>query len=259
MNMNSAHPVLLKHDRTKKRLAAHTLRGAMWAVLLVVSFGIPAGAQSNQIWPETGTYLKLTDQMRFYFLATTVKENLTSTEGELGPNFDFYLKPLRKLKRFGPFRLDESRNRLLMMRAGYRYLPTFSGEGPNENRGVLEATFRYPLTLGFQVSDRHRMDLRWISGDFSWRYRNRLTIERDCTVGWLKFTPYARGEIYYDNRYDKLSRNSLIGGSTFPLTRHIELEGYFEHQNDSGGSSNRTVNAVGVVLNLYFSVQMHKP
>ena len=38
----------------------------------------------------------------------------------------------------------------------------------------------------------------------------------------------------------------------FPITRHLELESYFEHQNDSGGSSNRTVNAVGVVANLYF-------
>ena len=40
--------------------------------------------------------------------------------------------------------------------------------------------------------------------------------------------------------------------STFPITRHFEYEMYFEHQNDSGGSSNRTVNAVGVVVNLYF-------
>jgi len=32
----------------------------------------------------------------------------------------------------------------------------------------------------------------------------------------------------------------------------LEVEGYSEHQNDSGGSSNRTVNAVGVVANFYF-------
>jgi hypothetical protein len=30
---------------------------------------------------------------------TTVKEERTPTEGEVGPSFDFYLKPLRKLKR----------------------------------------------------------------------------------------------------------------------------------------------------------------
>jgi len=49
-----------------------------------------------------------------------------------------------------------------------------------------------------------------------------------------------------------VSRNALIFGSCFPINRHFELEGYLEHQNDSGGSSNRTVNAVGIVVNLYF-------
>jgi hypothetical protein len=49
-----------------------------------------------------------------------------------------------------------------------------------------------------------------------------------------------------------LLRRQVIGGSSFPITRHFELESYFEHQNDSGGSSNRTVSAVGMVANLYF-------
>ena len=44
----------------------------------------------------------------------------------------------------------------------------------------------------------------------------------------------------------------LFAGSSFPITRHFEFESYFEHQNDSGGSSNRTVSAVGMVANLYF-------
>jgi hypothetical protein len=49
-----------------------------------------------------------------------------------------------------------------------------------------------------------------------------------------------------------VSRNALIIGSAFPITKRFELEGYLEHQNDSGGSSNRTVNGVGAVVNLYF-------
>lgn len=69
-----------------------------WAALLIVSFGIPARAQTRQFWPEVSAFVKLNDKMRFYFLATTVKENRESTEGEFGPNFDFYLKPLRHKK-----------------------------------------------------------------------------------------------------------------------------------------------------------------
>ncbi len=227
----------------------------LWTSILILAFEIPARAQSRQVWPEVSTFLKLTDQTRFYFLATTVKENRESTEGEFGPNFDFYLKPLRKLNRVGLFRVDESKIRLLMVRVGYHYIQPYGSDDPGENRGILEATARYPLAAGFLVSDRHRVDLRSVGGEFSWRYRNRLTIENEYRFGRVKLNPYFRGEIYYDSRYDKVSRTSLIGGSAFPITSHFELEGYFEHQNDSGGSSNRTVNAVGIVVNLYFSIK----
>jgi hypothetical protein len=88
-------------------------------------------------------------------------------------------------------------------------------------------------------------------------YPLQTSMDRDLDAGVRdparsKLNPYVRGEIYYDSRYDMVSRTALIGGSAFPITRHFELERYFEHQNDSGGSSNRTVNAVGVVANLYF-------
>jgi len=230
----------------------HTPRGPVWATLLVLLFGASALAQSKQVWPETSTFVKLTDQMRFYFLMTTVKEDRESTEGEVGPNFDFYLKPLRKANRLGLFRLDESKVQFLMIRVGYRYVFPYRGDSSDEHRGVVEATARYPLAHAVLVSDRSRMDLRSIDGTFSWRYRNRLTVEREFSAGRFRFGPYARGEIYYDSRFDKVSRTALIAGSSFPITRHFEYEMYFEHQNDSGGSSNRTVNAVGVVANLYF-------
>jgi hypothetical protein len=234
------------------KVIAHLLCGSLWAALYIVSPGIAAHAQSKQLWPETSTFVKMNDKMRFYFLATTVKEDKDSTECEFGPNFDFYLPPLKGVKKWSLFRLDESKNRFLVLRVGYRYIHPFTDEGSSENRGVLELTARHPLARGVFVSDRNRLDIRSIEGTKSWRYRNRLTIEREFSAGHFRFNPYLRGEIYYDSRYDKVSRTALIAGSSFPITRHLELESYFEHQNDSGGSSNRTVNAVGAVANLYF-------
>ena len=242
----------LDPELAEERVMAPTLRGPVGTLLLVLSSGTGALAQSKQVWPETSTFVKLTDNTRFYFLMTTVKEERESTEGEVGPNFDFYLKPLRKVNRLALFRLDESKARFLMIRVGYRYVFPYGGDSSDEHRGVVEATARYPLTHGMLVSDRNRMDLRSIGGAFSWRYRNRLTVERNFSIRRFKFTPYCRGEIYYDSRHDKVSRTALIGGSSFPITRHFEFESYFEHQNDSGGSSNRTVNALGMVANLYF-------
>jgi len=236
----------------RRKVILHLWCGSVWVALFMVWSALPARAQSNQVWPETDTFIKINDKMRFLLLATTVKENKDSTEAEIGPNFDFYLSPIKKAKRWTFVPLDQSKSQMLLVRVGYRYILPYTEEGSSEHRGVLEATARYPLVGGVLVSDRNRLDIRSIEGTTSWRYRNRLTFEREFSVRRFKFNPYIRGEVYYDSRYDKWSRNALIFGSSFPVTRHLELEGYYEHQNDSGGSSNRTVNAVGVVANLYF-------
>jgi len=227
------------------------VRGIVFAALIVVSSGISAHAQSTQVWPEISAFTRLNDRMRFYFLATTVKESRESTEGEFGPNFDFYVRPLRNPTRFGGLRQDESKNRFLLLRVGYRYLHSFSGS-PDEHRAVLEATPRFPLSGGVLVSARSRMDLRFVDGEYSWRFRSRLSIETEYSIGPLKMNPYVRGEVYYDSRSDAWSRTEWIGGAAFPLNRRVELEGYFDYQHDTGGDQNRKVYAIGTVLNLYF-------
>jgi len=227
------------------------VRPILLAALIVASSGISAGAQTTQVWPEISAFTKLNDRMRFYFLATTVKESKESTEGEFGPNFDFYLRPFRERKRLAGFRLDESKNRYLLLRVGYRYLNSFSGD-PDEHRGVLEATARYPLTGGVLVSSRGRVDARFIDGEYSWRFRSRLSVEKEFSLGPIRMNPYVRGEVFYDSRFDEWSRTEWIGGAAFPLNQRVELEGYFDYQHDTGGDANRKVHAIGTVLNLYF-------
>jgi hypothetical protein len=220
------------------------------AALLIVSHRSDAQAQSSEVWPEVSTFVKMTDRTRLYFLATTVKEGRDSTSAEIGPNVDFYLSPIRNRQRFAGFRLDESKNRFLLLRIGYRYLPTFGGDDPDENRGVLEATARYPLVGGVLVSNRNRIDLRFVGGDQSWRYRNRITAERELSLGALRVNPYARFEVFYDSRVGRWSRTESVAGASFPAGRW-ELEGYYDYQHDTAGSANRTLHAVGAVVNLY--------
>ena len=227
------------------------VRRIVLAALIVVSSGNSARAQDIQLWPEISAFTRLNDRMRFYFLATTVKESQESTEGEFGPNFDFYLRPFRDRKRFAGFRLDESKNRFLLVRVGYRYLDSFSDD-PDEHRVVLEGTARYPLTGGVLISNRGRVDARFIDGEYSWRFRSRLSVEKEFSLGPVRMNPYARGEVFYDSRFDAWTRTEWIGGAAFPLNRRVELEGYFDYQHDTGGDPNRQVYAIGTVLNLYF-------
>ena len=220
-------------------------------VALMLSVDVRAQAQAtSQFWPESSVFVKLSDRTRVSLLATTVKEDRDSTSGEFGPNVDIYLHAITKRRHWAGFRLDESKNRTFMVRIGYRYMPTYDSDDPAENRALLEGTARYPLTRGVLVSNRNRLDFRAIDGDYSWRYRNRLSLERELSLGSVRVNPYARAEVFYDSRVDEWSRTEFMAGASFPAGRW-EFEGYFDYQHDTGGSSNRTVRAIGAVVNLY--------
>jgi hypothetical protein len=234
-------------DRVSRRF---NIANVSLVLALFCPFAPPVKAQSYQTWPEISTYVKLTQNTRFYFIATQTKENRQGTDAEIGPNVDFYLKPLVKWRRITVFNLDKSKSAPLLLRVGYRYLP--SSGGATEHRAVLEATGRYALKSGFLFSNRCRADLRFIEGTFSWRYRDRLTMERTVSILSYHFSPYVRGEAYFDSNYEKWSRTSETAGITFPIRKHTEFELYYEHQNDSGKSPNRQINALGIALNLYF-------
>jgi hypothetical protein len=219
--------------------------------LLGLTLVAPVAAESqSQFWPEIDTYYKVNSKVRLSFFAQQTRENDQGEDLEIGPNFDLYLKPLVKSKKFVFFQLDESKSRLFMLRSGYQYIPSTSS--PTEQRVFEEWTGRFPLTLGVLVSDRNRVDLRWITGEFSWRYRNRLTLERDAKIKSYHFAPYVRAEVFYDSRYGKFSRTTEDIGATFPIRKRIEIEPYYEHQNDTSKAPNRQINALGLVLSLYF-------
>ena len=78
-----------------------------------------------------------------------------------------------------------------------------------------EATGRAHLPASILVSDRSRIDLRWINGEFRWRYRNRLKLERTFRLKRFDFTPYAHAEVSYS--LDQSHWRRLLKGRNGPL------------------------------------------
>lgn len=165
---------------------------------------------------------------------------------EIGPNIEVSVKPLlrRRLRSN-----DAAAHKYLTFRAGYRYIITT--DKPSEHRVLLEATPRFPLPWTLLLSDRHRVELRVIEGRFSWRYRNRLTLERSFHVKRVSLTPFIRGEIFYDSRFDRWNQNSYSMGASFPVRHRLDLAPFYEHRNTSR-SSPEHVNALGLTVSLYF-------
>jgi hypothetical protein len=212
-----------------------------------------AQAQSTQFLPEVDGHLTLNSHVSLYLQAKDDREGGDPVQATLGPSVQFYLKPLIRLKRVTEFDLDDAKKRLLILETGYRAIT--APNTPTENRAVEAVTSRYPLVAGILASDRNRADLDWKAGVFTWRYRNRLTVQRTFTIRSFHFIPYLAAEPFYESQYGKWSATDLYAGCWFPVGKHVQFGSYYEHENNTAKHPNQLNNYVGLTLDLYFSLK----
>jgi hypothetical protein len=226
------------------------VRRSLMFVALLVFLDFPVKGQTLQFLPEVDAYYKVNSEVRFYFQAKQTREGGDPTQAELGPSVEFYLKPWLKLKDAAIFDLDDSKKRALVLAVGYRYLP--SPNAPPENRLRLDLTSHFPMKAKILISDRNRADLDWQNGKFTWRYRNRLTVQKTLTINSYHPGPYVSAEPFYQSQYQKWSTTALYAGCLFPIGKHVQFDPYYEHQNNTGKSPNQQLNQLGLILDLYF-------
>jgi hypothetical protein len=235
----------------KKMTRAHK-KFWRWAFLSCLAC-LPARAQNIEFLPEVDAHLKLNSNVRVYFEDKNDRDGGDPTQFTFGPSIQFYLKPLVKLRRVKAFDLDDSKSRVLVLEAGYRQIIT-PGD-PSENRMQTAVTSNFPLKAGFHLSDRNRADLDWKSGRFTWRYRNKLTVDRTVSIHSYHLIPYVAVEPFYESQYKKWSATDIYAGCLFPVGKHVQFNTYYEHENDTSKRPNKQNNLVGLALYLYFSLE----
>ena len=231
----------------------------MMGLLISLAFGARAvsaqqPATSNEFWPEIDLYINIKPKLRVFLLGTVSK---SVEDGELfnGKAFESQIG----------VHIDYIPSKHLILRTGYRYGTSVgdTDQPYKEHRFLAEQTLRKMLPGSLLLSDRNREDFRFIDGDFSFRYRNRVTIEREFHLFRERgVTPYVSGEIFYDTRSSAWNRNRFGAGAQISLRRgsvlkmlmpkhQIILDLYYMRQNDSR-SQTRHVNALGGALAFYF-------
>ena len=115
-------------------------------------------------------------------------------------------------------------------------------------------TGHFPVTARLLVTDRNRADLDWKNGKFTWRYRNKLTLERTFTIHGYHLIPYAAAEVYYESQYSKWSTTALYAGCLLPFGKHVQFDPYYEHENNTGKRPNSQQNLVGLAVYFFFTV-----
>ena len=229
------------------------LKARLIVALVSTVIGTPTLAQSVDFLPEIDARLKLNSFMRAYVQAKDDRDAGAEHQLAIGPSLQLYFKPLLRLKNITTFDLDDAKPRAFVLELGYRSITAPQTAPTNRMETVL--TFHFPLKAGFLISDRNRADLDWKSGGFTWRYRNKLTLERTFKVSSYHFIPYIAAEPYYVKQYDKWSTTALYVGCLFPLGKHAQLNPYYEHENNTGKRPNQQRNDIGVALSLFFSLE----
>jgi hypothetical protein len=225
-----------------------------WELLIaagLVCLCTQAHAQTDEFLPEVDFYYKLRDNVRIQLQAKQTREAREPVQAEIGPSVDLYVHSWIRLAKVNRFDLDDSKARPLMLSAGYRYLPEANG-GAATNRIEPVGTARFPVTSKLLLTDRNRFDLDWKSGGFEWRYRNRVQFEGPVAIRSYHVKPYASVEVFYQSQYGKWSDTAIYAGCLFPIKKHVQLDPYYEHQNNTGKRPNQQLNQFGLVLNLFF-------
>ena len=200
--------------------------------------------------PEVDSYFRVTSNLRLEVQAKGYMEDGDLNHAQIGPGFQFNLKPFEKLKQVTIFDLDDIKCMPVVFTVGYRYLPSSVQAAIQRFQPIVLLHVPFPgRTL---LTDRNRADLDWSNGYFHWTYRNRITAEHRVTVYSYHPGPYAAAEFAYENQFSKWSITRIFARCLLPLTKHIQLDTYYEHVNNTGPHPNHQVNAIGSILNFYF-------
>jgi hypothetical protein len=220
----------------------------LWA--LMICFVLPpARAEDVQFLPQFNANYNV-DSLRLTFEAKGDREAGNQVQFQMGPSVQFYLKPLIRLKHVTAFDLNDAKSRFLVFDVGY--LDVTAPNAATINRMVVAVTANYPLKFDFLISDRNRADLDWQKGAFTWRYRNKFTVQRALPIRSYHIIPYGAVETYFESEYSKVSTTSLYAGSLFPVGKHVQFDAYYEHENNTGKRPNKQDEEVGLSLNLYY-------
>ena len=211
------------------------------AVLIIVFPSIRAADIEGDAWPEIDIWIGMDEEQknRIFILKSFTEE----------PNFEYQEEATG-------ISWDQRFHENWSWRAGIRYIgKQVTPPDAGETRGVLDLKWFYPLGDDWLLTDRNRIDLRWFDGDYdmSYRYRNRVQLEKPFKVFDHTLTGFASYELYHDSRYDKVvQRQRFIGGVSIPIVENKLSVDFFYGYHSESAPKKETGDAVGIAIGIYF-------
>jgi hypothetical protein len=204
----------------------------------------------TEFWGEADAHVQISPNIRVLAFGGSqqgVGFNYQQWYGAAGIGYQF--KPILKSHLEN---IDPDKEHHLVIAGGYEFFRTIqSGKTKDESRVILEAIPGFRPPAGFLVRDTNRVELRWVNGVCSTRYRNKLDVERDFLTHGFRFTPYGFAEVFYDGATNSWNQEYYAAGVRCPYKRLLMLDTYYLLQKCSTCKP-PNVNVAGVTLNVYF-------
>jgi hypothetical protein len=203
----------------------------------------------KELWPKLNVAVEIAPKTRIQVWGQKQDgEDFDFNEWKVGAIVSYRMKRIVKPHRRD---IDEVNEHNLVLGAGYEYLQTDQEDSTKrEHRIILQSTPRYLHDTGLLLQDQNRVELRWVNGNFSARYRNKLIVQRGFKLDNVSFTPYASGELFYDGNHHSWNQNQYAFGVQLPFRKHLMLDIYYLRQNCTTCNQD-PLNVLGVTLNLY--------
>lgn len=191
----------------------------------------------TQAWPEIYITKDLTERFALAgFSELHIGNNMTTpVEEQIGAGFSY------------------SPNSFISFVPFYRWIANQSRRDHHtqESRPQLDVIMRIPLLWRFDINDRNRCEFRWIDGQLSQRYANRMLLEHPLMLKATRVTPFAGVEWFYDTRYSAWNKTRYSAGVHLPINSHMEISPYFLRQNDSRSVPGH-VNALAMIWRIEY-------
>lgn len=232
----------------------------MFLVLLMLTVSMAQAqtpAAEIEVWPKLSVSVELRPQTRLEIFGQRQNgEDFPYLQWNVGAMVSYRMK---RIVRRHETDIDDENEHVLVLGAGYEYLQTTqSGNTKRENRIVFQGTGRHRPGAGFLLTDRNRIEFRWVNGVYDFRYRNKFTVNRAFRVDKVRLTPYASGELFWDRNHHSWNENQYSFGVQLPYKQRLMLDTYYLHQNCTT-CSQQHINVLGLTLNLYFKGKKKGP
>lgn len=217
-----------------------------------ITYGQDSTKAEQQVWPELKFFYRLNNKFRIYSNVSGKKQSGSAySDGSFGAYLDYFGYPI--FKKFKTV-LDSTRGYRIWARVGLLYSanPIKDDTKYREYTIRTELDNRFYLKWDMLLTWKNMLEWRFVNGDFRFRWRPRLTIDRDFKTEFLTFNSFIYGEYFVDFNSSTFNRFRFCMGTELRVTHNINFEVYYTHQFDYDFSSS-SVDAIGLVIRAYFN------